>query len=156
VQQGGRAQGGSLTEKEFALGVEAREHAGALRESYKSHLGLPEVGRALGIEAALGTSLGALRGESLESLRAGVAGSPRDASAHLRLAQALLGVGSGVEAMEVGLEGLRLAKTGGKGGSGGEDVVGATRACVLAAFEVLGPEHERVVAGRKALSKLLF
>ena len=96
----------------------------------------------------------------MEGLRAGVAGAPKDASARLRLAQALLGVGSGVEAMEVGLEGLRLAKAaaagGGKGGGGGEDVVGATRACVLAAFEVLGPEHERVVAGRKALSKLLF
>jgi hypothetical protein len=159
VQQGGSSRGGdSLSEKEFALGEEAKGYVGILRKSYKSQLGAPEIVRALVIQSAMECSLTTLRRGSLEVHRSASLSETKSASARLLFAQALLGIGKLSEAVEVGLEAVKLARGGGVGGDlkGSEDVLASARGCVLAAFEILGPKHESVVSGRKSLTRLVF
>ena len=142
--------GGVSTAAAQALVVEAGQHARLLREAYKSAAGMPEVMRALAVEAAAGRSLEALRAAPLEAHQSAASAAPKDAGARLRLGEALLGVGRAEEALEAGLEALRLAR-----GSGGA-VVEAARSTVLACFEVLGERHAATLAGRKALTRVLF
>lgn len=145
--------GGASTPAAQALVVEAGVHAKLLREAYKSAAGMPEVTRALAVEAAAGRALEALRAAPLEAHRAAVGAAPREAAARLRLAEALLGAGRGEEALETGLEAMRLARM---GGSAQAATAEAARSAVLACFEVLGDKHAATQAGRKALTRLLF
>ncbi len=144
---------GASTPAAVALVEEAGAHARLLREAYKSTAGMPEVMRALAVEAAAGRAVEALRSAPLEAHRAAVGAAPREAGARLRLAEALLGAGRGEEALEAGLEAMRLARAGGAAQAAAAE---AARTAVLACFEVLGDRHAATQAGRKALTRLLF
>ena len=144
--------GGESTAAAQELVVEAGGYAQLLREAYKSAAGMPEVTRALAVEAAAGKALGALRAAPLPAHRQAVAGAPKAALPRLRLAEALLGVGQAEEALEMGLEAMRLSRGQAELAQVGEDA----RSAVLACFEILGDRHPATGPGRKALTRLLF
>lgn len=130
---------------------EAGGYVGQLREAYKSASGMPEVTRALAVEAVAGRALEALRAAPLAAHRGAASAAPKDAEVRLRLAEALLGVGQAEEALQAGLEAMRLAR-----GGGASAVPDAARNAVLACLEILGERHAATLAGRKALTRLLF
>ncbi len=142
--------GGETNAKAQALVGEASTYANLLRVTYKASQGMPEVTRALAAEAVAGRALEALRAAPLSAHRSAAGAAPGDAGLRLRLAEALLGVGRVEEAAEVALEALRLSRA--QPGAGSE----GARSIVLAAFELLGERHPATLAGRKALTRLLF
>ena len=144
-----RALAAQITAGVIAAGDEAKLAAGiaSLRTGeFKGHSKHADVVRALAAGDLASKSTAARA--TLGPLVSAASSNPTDPAARLALAEAQLGVGLHADAIENCLIALRV------GGPAWNE--GAPRRLLLQIFEVLGPQHELTVAGRKALSKLLF
>jgi len=119
--------------------------AKTIRNLFGKYIAVDEVAQALAA-ADLLPKADAVVGE-LKPLSDAVSASPRDPQARFALAQALVSGGDPSGAVEHLLAVVGIDKAWNEG---------AGRALLLKVFEVLGPAHPVVVAGRKQLAKLLF